>query len=315
MRHKRIGSKLLRSSRTAVLVLAMHLALAATMAAQQPFSCTDAVYLSQDESATLFKVTHEWPGDGLALKSIASMGLEINNMGFRRTDGLLYALALTPHGHNGVIRIDSIGDIEWLGAPLNLPYERFDAGDISVDGVTMYINRAGFSPLYKVDLTADTLEAEAVTISGHKGLVHDWAVDPLSGLLYGGDSTDGQIAVLDPVSGIRVDFGVPGLPTGVAFGGAWFDYDLNLVLYGNDGTVFVIDPDPANPSILLKRNSVRDCSHNDGAACPPEEMMTLSLDTEGAVGWKNCARLRDTCRGFYISILGLFCWCFGNVGA
>lgn len=195
-------------------------------------------------------------------------GKEINNAGFNKADGLLYALELTSTGNAGLIRMDPNASCSTIQAASSNPLPtgvRFDAGDISPDGSTLYVNIAGNSPLYIVDLTAwPNPTATNRTISGDAGNVHDWAYNPADGKLYGGD-TGGQMAVLtlgNPVT--RVDTTVSGLPSGTSYGGAWFNTAGNLVLHRNDGNVYEIDI--SGPTIV-STTTERSSSRNEAAVC------------------------------------------------
>ncbi len=173
------------------------------------------------------------------LQPIASGVVEIDGLGFRRADGRLYGVELGAGGNVQLVRIDRDGTAAGLGLPAGLPAApRLDAGDLSSDGGAMYLTAAG-QPLYRVSLPALTVSSVAIT--GDAGQVSDWAYNPGDGLLYGGDSSDGELAVLDPASGVRADVAVAGLPGGMPFGGAWMDAGGRLALLRQDGTLFEID--------------------------------------------------------------------------
>ncbi|MHC4231228.1 MAG: hypothetical protein ACYSTW_01335, partial [Planctomycetota bacterium] len=80
--------------------------------------------------------------------------VELNNLGFRTTDGMLYAMALkvfvegnsAQNGNYGIVKIDSAGNIFPVAVPAPAPIPgignnafRFPAGEITPDGSTMYI--------------------------------------------------------------------------------------------------------------------------------------------------------------------------------
>ncbi|MEE8523415.1 MAG: hypothetical protein V3T72_05750, partial [Thermoanaerobaculia bacterium] len=233
-----------------------------------PFGCTGDAYIVQNQNAQLTRVDQS-VSPFVFVDVGQPTGIEINNLGFRGTDGLLYGVELSSGGNIQIVRIDATGTVYGLGRPPSLPAgPRFDAGDVSPDGTTMYIT-SNNQALYSLDLTSlPTLPAvTSVAVSGASGFVFDWAVNPADGLLYGGDSTSGQLATLDPVSGVRSDVNVAGLPSGAGYGGAWFDATGNLFLYQNGGSLFEIDL--SGPTIVDSQTGPG-ATRNDGAACIPQ---------------------------------------------
>lgn len=228
-----------------------------------PFVCTGEAYMIQGTDAQLGLL--ERSGSPFAFLPVSGpLGSEINSLGFRSTDGLFYGVELVAGGNLQVVKIDATGTVFGIGRPEGLPPAvRFDAGDVSSDGDTMFL-AASNHPLYTIDLTSETLVAEPVPVTGDTGFVFDWAYNPADGRLYGGDMTHGQLAVLDPVTGIRTDFAVEELPSGTPFGGAWFDGSGHLFLYQNDGLILEIDS--AAPTIVNTQTGPG-ASRNDGAAC------------------------------------------------
>ncbi len=236
----------------------------------QPFACTGEAYIVQNENAQLTVV--DQTVDPFEFVSIgAPAGTEINNLGFRSSDGFLYGVELSGGGNGGIVRIDRDGNVFNLGHPPALPTApRFDAGDVTPDGTAMYIT-ATSRPLYRLDLTQLPAfpPVTHVAIRGAGGSVSDWTVSPVDGKLYGGDSAQGQLAVVEPSTGDRVDFDVPGLPSGSPFGGAWFDASGRLFLYRNSGAIYEIDlagSDLSGPTIVDVQNGPGS-SRNDAAAC------------------------------------------------
>jgi hypothetical protein len=250
-----------------------------------PFACTGDAYIVQNENAELALVDRT-VSPFVFVPVGAPTGIEINNMGFRSTDGLLYAVELIASGNVQVVRIDATGAVFGLGRPPGLPsLPRFDLGDVSPDGTTMYIT-SNNQPLYRLDLTSVPLlpAVTQVRILGASGHVFDWAVSPIDGKLYGGDSTSGQLAILDPATGIRTDLDVAGLPNGSGYGGAWFDNRGRLFLYRNAGAIYEIDL--AGPTVLNVQTGPG-ASRNDAAACIPERQVntfTLGDQTAASMG-------------------------------
>ncbi|MCP3913631.1 MAG: hypothetical protein GY713_22125, partial [Actinomycetia bacterium] len=162
-----------------------------------------------------------------------------------------------------IVQIDSTGTVFGLGLPAGLPAGAYDAGDVSPDGATMFLNAGGADFLYEVDLA--TLIVTSTAITGDIGVVGDWAFNPVDGLLYGGDSADTELATLDPATGIRTDLAVTGLPPSPGFGGAWFTGAGELFLYSNDGNILQIDLS-GPPTIVLTQAGPASTNY-DAAAC------------------------------------------------
>lgn len=245
-----------------------------TVLVLEPFACTGEALMAQNLNAQVSQldpsVSPAWQ-----IPIGVPAGIEINSLGFRKTDGLLYGVQLHSTGTVQVVLIDSTGTVFGLGMPEGLPANvRFSGGDFSDDGTKMYLNAYNQDLFTVVDLPSFTA-AIPKAITGDKGAVQDWAYNPADGWLYGGDNYDGQLARLDPASGERKDFAVaamPGLPAltgGIAFGGAWFEATGRLFLYQNSGLVFEIDlgdlaaPEPRIVAVQAAPAS----SRNDAAAC------------------------------------------------
>jgi hypothetical protein len=204
--------------------------------------------------------------------------VELNNLCFRKQDRALYALELHSGGNRGLVRVDpDTCLLETLGAVPGLPAsERFDAGDCFDD--KMLLNVGGIHTKFFV-LDFGSWTAEPVTIrkkhpsSNATGLVHDWAYNPADGKLYGGDSTQGQLATLELLHdgswiGLREDRNLvnSALPAGIAYGGAWFNGAGHLVLLRNHtGEMFEIDADDRR--LVGSSFTALDADFNDGASC------------------------------------------------
>lgn len=236
-----------------------------------PCHC-DTAYFIQDEDAEVYQCDPSNPTLS-CVKICDFTGREFNNAGFSKADGLIYAIELTSSGNSGIVRMDPNDSCSIESASSNpLPTgTRFDAGDVSPDGSTLYVNIAGNGTLHIVDLTAWPYPTKTTkSITGASGNVHDWAYNPADGKLYGGDTgtvpSGGQLAVLTIGTTVtRSDTSLSGLPGGTAFGGAWFNSAGNLVLHRNDGSVYEIDV--SGPTLLTPTTTARSSSHNEGAVC------------------------------------------------
>lgn len=225
--------------------------------------------------------------------------IELNNLGFRSTDGMLYAMALkvfvpkapAQNGNYGIVKIDSAGNIFPVAVPAPSPIPgignnayRFPAGDVTPDGNTMYINAQVTSnanvankTLYIVNLDTLGVTPKTKTWPGTLVNVADWAVNPNDSMLYGASYT-GQIFKLDPTTSPNstitsisaVGFlpsGSPGEPND-AYGGAWFNASGRFFAYRNVGEIYEIDL--SGPTIINTQAGGPTSNFNDAAACAAE---------------------------------------------
>ncbi len=274
------------SSRTATLILLAALSFASAAFALDPLppvECADGTIIVQDRpSSALFE------GDGLDPAFCPDLGIELNNLGWRSTDRLLYGVELTsgPNGNNGLVRVGGDCQVQFLGDPLPASgvgdwpsNERVDAGEISTDGSRMYLHTGGLSRLYVLDLDPIDAGRPATLIDiidfSASGNVHDWAFHPAftaaDAMLFGGDSTHGEVAVLDLTTGDRMDFPAP-IPSGTSFGGASFNPDGNLVLHQNSGTVYELDVSDLDDITVVESRPGRSSGYNDATSCQQEEV-------------------------------------------
>jgi hypothetical protein len=190
--------------------------------------------------------TDPYPDSDTTLTTIGTATIEYNNMGWWSGDGLLYAIELTSSGNTGkMVTINPttglvISSTTISGGTASLDSSiRYDAGDVNNADDVLYISNIADSKLYIADLTSATFALSSIDITGGEvGAVDDWAYNPDDGYLWGVDIT-GQLARLDPVTGIRTDFGPTSGATlfasGVAYGAAWYDpTDGFVYFYRND---------------------------------------------------------------------------------
>ncbi len=286
------------SAKVSILVAICPLMVAGVVSAQDPFACTGEAFIIQDPSAQLTQV--DQTTDPFGFNDIGGpAGFEVNNLGFRRADGLLYAVQLTATGNAGLIQIDRDGDIFNIGMPVGLPTSpaisaRFAAGDVTPDGSTMYLNTNGSGTLWSVTLPGQVVSSVAINTAAGSGIVFDWAVSPIDGFLYGGDQTGGQLARLDPATGTRTDFNVGGggIPSGTAYGGAWFNAAGTLFLYRNNGEIYEIDV--SGPTLLDTQTGGPSSSNNDGAACIQDVIGVAKHMTSAGAGFPDTVTIDYT---------------------
>ncbi len=281
--------KVLGIALASVLALSLGLVFAGPVAADDPvpFTCTGQPFIVFDAAAQLNQIDLK-PGEspGFIFNNISNpiSGKKINNLGYRSTDGLLYGWERNLADNAGqIVQIDStglvIGTLGNPGLPANQPVSspttfNYNAGDVSVDGSKMYLSYSKTNghgdTLYVVDLPLLTLST--VSITGGSGGVADWAAHPTDGLLYGGDHTNWELAILDPATGVRtdVDISLPDEGT-LGYGAAWFDATGRLYLYHNSGKIYAVDNLDTTPTLVGDPyplvNSALNTSNNDGANC------------------------------------------------
>jgi len=292
------------------MVICLQIAMATEVA---PFVCTGEAFTVRLSPGQLFEIDQSvTPFDFIPIGGTAQLNIpvgldaynptggltdiELNNIGFRSTNGMIYAMALklfvtgtsAQMGNYGLVKIDSNGNVFPVALPLpgvpaigNNVY-RFPAGDVSTDGTKYFINTQitnngvpGVSnTLFVVDLNAieaDPTDVTAVTTVTKSGFgtsvnVADWAYNPFDGMLYGAAPTPNPARIwkLDPVTGVMTivpGSGALGLPTGTtataAYGGVWFNGEGHLVLYRNVGTIYTVSLN-GGPGI---GGCVSDCPH------------------------------------------------------
>jgi uncharacterized repeat protein (TIGR01451 family) len=272
-----------------------------------PFECVADPYIVFDDPSQLNQIDQDLLGSTFTFNILANPinGRQINNLGYRITDGLLYGWERNAADDGGqIVQIDSTGVVIGLGNP-ELPANQtnpdtglltvhnYNAGDVSVNGSQFFLSysvaNGNGDLLYVVDLPALTLDT--VNITGDSGQVADWAAHPTNGLLYGGDHTHWQLAVLDPVSGARTDLDI-GLPDegSLGYGAAWFDAAGTLFLYHNSGKIYAVDDVETTPTLVdgyPLENLALSTSNNDGAACaagPAIELIKTADPTSIFVG-------------------------------
>ncbi|HEB36512.1 hypothetical protein LCGC14_0841590 [marine sediment metagenome] len=270
-----------------------------------PFVCTGEAYTVRGNpiQGQLFRINQTSTpfvfvqiGSGATLPGPGR--IQVNNLGYRSTDNLLYAIAmpLTGNINYGIIQIDSTGAVFPFG-PLTgtpLPNARFLAGDVTPDGNTFYINTYPSSTLYIVDLVTKNVTTQS--LSGGPVYVADWAVNPVNGLLYGAEGVSDVIQYapiyeLDPTTGVITNIGeATNLPVNgdgpeEFYGGCWFNSAGSFFVYRNSDWIYEIDLNlsvPAVPEVVIDfAGSAVSSQLNDAAACAivnPDDIQRASIE-------------------------------------
>ena len=244
------------------------------------FTCSGEALLSQntslsqiDQSASPFTFTTINP----------DVGVRINGIGFRPTDGLLYGFARSgtgPGSFASINQIDRNGNVVSLGVPspsISPGANALAAGDVSADGNTYYLHVGGdnlsgnFRRLHAIDISDSAQAAlpgtplpntQGLVNGGLAGTFFDFSFRESDGLLYTVSST-GNLVVIDPTTFTRNDFALPGVAS-ASYGATWFNASGSLFAFDNSGDIYQIDVD-ARTGVLV--SSGVGSGDNDGAAC------------------------------------------------
>lgn len=165
------------------------------------FGCTSAMYLSQNTPAALYDINtasnpFTFPQIG------ANSGINYNSIGVNPLDGFIYGTIVNS---NQIIRIYSDGTYTNLGAVTGLPVLTYNSGEIDDLGNYYVKQNTNNNTLYKINLTTLTATSQTLTASIN---VPDMAYNVVTDLLYGVNSTNGQLVSINPTTGAVVGIGI-----------------------------------------------------------------------------------------------------------
>ena len=213
----------------------------------------------------------------------SDIGVRINGIGFRRSDGLLYGFARNSNGPGSfasINQIDRNGNVVTLGVPspsVSPSANALAAGDVSADGNTLYLHVGGdnlsgnLRRLHAIDISDSAQAAlpgtplpntQGLVNGGLVGSFFDFSFRESDGLLYT-VSTTGNLVVIDPTTLTRTDFALPGVAS-ASYGATWFNASGSLFAFDNSGDIYQIDVDARTGALVSTGIGSGD---NDGAAC------------------------------------------------
>ena len=171
---------------------------------QAPFTCRGQSFVIQEGTGELAEMAIDPGNNGLKFIPVnASLGVEIEALGFSSTSRLLYGIGKTSHN---LYRIDADGVVENLG-PLALG-NNLDiiGGDISPDGRYFVAigAAAGTQAMAKIDLDSPGFPITTLSLPASRRII-DIAFAPLDGKLYGYDNLNRSILTIDFNSGSITD--------------------------------------------------------------------------------------------------------------
>ena len=134
---------------------------------QTPFVCKDQAFGMMSGSSEFVNLVISPTNSAITVSSInPNIGVNINSIGYRRTDNLIYGI--DPLNHH-LFQVDATGAVFDLG-PLNLPGGlQYLAGDINPSGQFLYaigsVNNLDQS-LVKIDLESGNFNVQTVVLNG-----------------------------------------------------------------------------------------------------------------------------------------------------
>jgi gliding motility-associated-like protein len=265
------------------------------MRAQKPFTCEGQYYitLTNSNNSTLREVIIDPVSSNVIFRPInLNLGVQINAIGYRKTDNLIYGV--NPSDHY-LYRVDANGNLETLTQlSLNSAYVYF-AGDITPDGSELIIIGAtqGTAPgsngqdreLVRVNLNSPNYSTTRIDITGLTVRMLDIAFDPISGKLFGYDSNDDRLMEIDYLTG-TVSSNYAKTPLLDFAGSLFFDAFGNLYAYGSVGdlsqnTLVKIDKERGQVRIEATGPSAQG---TDACSCPYTIELTKSVFPEITAG-------------------------------
>ncbi len=262
---------------------------------QTPFSCEGQFYITLTNSSNsgLSEVTIDPISQNVVFRTVRSnMQVQINAIGYRSTDNLIYGVHPIEHYLYQVDRNGSVIRLTELN--LNSNYVYF-AGDITPDGQYLILIGATNTgapgsngqdrELVRVNLEDSNYPTSTVPLSGVPVRMLDIAFDPVSGNLYGYDSNDDRLMLVDMVNG-AVTTNYARTPILGFAGSLFFDAFGRLYAYGSVGgfvqnTLVQIDKERGRVTIEASGPSAQG---TDACSCPYTIEMSKTVLPEVTVG-------------------------------
>ncbi len=245
--------------------------------AQVPFVCQNNFYFSFGAgfgTSQLHEVILDNSGDVDFVPLPRSTGVNLNAIGYRSTDNLIYGVGTLDER---LYQIDATGASFPL-VILDVNHNNgFYAAAITPDGNEMILveqtNSFGGSSvaLVKIDLTSDQYPISSrIPLVGPTIQTTDIAFDPITGILYGFDADASRLITIDPNTG-SINANFPTSNVADRMGGLYFDAFGKMFGYGNAQndnnarTFFGINKETG---IVTNLGTGPNTSSKDGCACP-----------------------------------------------
>ncbi len=186
---------------------------------------------------------------------------DIDALGFHADQAVLVGWDNTAEE---VVQVDREGIPISLGLPANLPRVEYGAGDLDGAGTYYLVPRGFTDTLYRIDMSAVDLAAEAVLLDAPR-TVRDVVYRPKDGRLYYVEG--GALGWIDPEEGTTKELSLSGDQLDAAVG-MWSDAFGRLYAYQaahvGQGAIYAIDPDTLQATYVSEARRVAD---GDAASC------------------------------------------------
>lgn len=229
---------------------------------------------------------------------IAPLTTLVNSLIYSEIDNTLWA---TKNGTNSIVRIGADGTL--IEYPIANLSGNFNVGT-GLPGGYMLVYNSNQPRYYVIDINparstylrlVDPANSYALQTAAPYGKalsaavnVADLVYEPVTGLVYGVESTTSRLVTLNHVTGATtVGAVVASLPTGTSFGAVFADPSGKLYAFANDpGTFHRINPTAATSTLLS--TSITSNS-NDGASCPNSILENLPFDCADGITYQVAA--------------------------
>ncbi len=247
---------------------------------QAPFSCEGQVFMVLNGSDELveLQINANQSVDNNTINDFP--GVQIDALGFRSTDNFLYGL--DPANHN-LYKLDADGTLEDLGNPGLQGGLYYFAGDVTPDGhFLVAIGSAGGGGdlvLVKIDLEDPNYAAESFNFNSGTD-ISDIAFDPVTGNLYGYDTNDRSMVLINLTSGSVTSFQVTKPENEIM--GIYFDafgnmFAIGTTIFGVVAGLFTVDKSTGEETM---RTTGPVINVADVASCPWGVEINIVADPE-----------------------------------
>ena len=236
----------------------------------QGFECDGSMYIviytQSVGRSVLYRITID---DGSILYEPISLSEDrrLTSLAYNVLDKHLYAIDVDTREF---IRIASSGELVSLGVPENLdPAIQYNSATISPDGSGIFMigydqSQMKDTRFYTINLSRENFYSGFLGVTGENSWeIHDFATDPLTGIMYGYDNRGGYLVQIG-IGGQISSLSYPA--TGVQnIDGVFFDDQGQLYGYAAQRGLYLIDK--LDGTLQFYRQGPEG-THGDGCSCP-----------------------------------------------